>query len=170
MQKVLQIFDDMLERLSRWGLILCLFVILGLAVLGICLRWIGLSPLWLEPLVRHLVFLSAFLGGSLATSKGVHIKVDLLTKLVEASSSKYLQWLHRNLVSLFCFLTTLVLMKTSFDFYLVEKEFGAPAFLNIHSAYLVGIIPFGMGLICLRFLNQLLKGLIIGEKSEHHSI
>lgn len=170
MQKALQSFDDMLERFSRWGLILCLFVILGLAVLGICLRWIGLSPLWLEPLVRHLVFLSAFLGGSLATSKGVHIKVDLLSKLVEASSSKFLHWFHRNSVSMFCFITTLILMKTSFDFYLVEKEFGAPAFLNIHSANLVGIIPFGMGLICLRFLNQLLKGLMSGEKREHRSV
>ncbi len=170
MQKVIQVFDDMLERFSRWGLILCLFVILSLAVLGICLRWIGLSPLWLEPLVRHLVFLSAFLGGSLATSKGVHIKVDLLTKLVESSSSKFLQWFHRNIILMFCFITTLVLMKTSFDFFLVEKEFGAPAFLKIHSAYLVGIIPFGMGLICLRFFNQLLKGLMTGEKREHHSL
>ena len=61
-------------------------------------------------------------------------------------------------------------MKTSLDFYLIEKEFGAPAFLDIHSAYLVGIIPFGMGLICLRFLNQLLKGLMTREKSEHHRL
>ncbi len=167
MEKFIQVFDGILERISRWGLILCLFLILGFAVLSIVLRWLGESPSWLDPLVRHIVFLSAFLGGSLATSKNVHIKVDLLTKVVEASSSKVLHWLHRNLVAFFCFVTTLILMKASFDFFLVEKEFGAPAILGIHSAYLVGIIPFGMGLISLRFLNLLLLGLLQGEAHEH---
>jgi len=170
MEKIIKGFDDILEKISRWGLITCLYLILGLAVLSIVLRWLGQSPSWLDPMVRHIVFLSAFLGGSLATSKNVHIKVDLLTKVVEASSSKILHWLHRNLVALFCFITTLVLMKASFDFYLVEKEFGAPAFLGIHSAYLVGIIPFGMGLISLRFLNLLLLGLLHGDAHEHHRV
>lgn len=170
MEKFVGGFDQILERLSRWGLITSLFLILGLAVLSILLRWLGMSPLWLEPLVRHLVFASAFLGGSLATSKGVHIKVDLLTHFVEKSRSKILRWLHTNLISLFCFLTTLGLLKSALDFYAVEKEFGSPAFLEIHSSYLVGIIPVGIGLICLRFLNRLLLGIFIGEKSEHHRL
>jgi TRAP-type C4-dicarboxylate transport system permease small subunit len=163
MRKAILVVDGVLEKFSRWGLVSSLFVILGLAVLSIVLRWLGSSPLWLEPLVRHMVFLSAFLGGSLATSANVHIKVDLLTKLVEASSSKLLHWLHRNLVALFCFITCLILAKASYDFFLVEKEFGSPSFLDIHSAYLVAIIPFGMGLIALRFLNQFLLGLLQGD-------
>lgn len=170
MEKIIQSFDNILEKLSRWGLITCLYLILGFAVLSIVLRWLGQSPPWLDPMVRHIVFLSAFLGGSLATSKNVHIKVDLLTKVVEASSSKVLHWLHRNLVAFFCFITTLVLAKASFDFYLVEKEFGGPAFLGLHSAYLVGIIPFGMGLISLRFFNLLVLGLLHGEAHEHHRV
>jgi TRAP-type C4-dicarboxylate transport system permease small subunit len=120
--------------------------------------------MWLEPLTRHLVFLSAFLGGSLATSKRVHIRVDLLTKLVEISNSKIIKWIHHNLINLFCFITCLILTKASYDFFLVEKEYGAPAFLDIHSSWLVGIIPVGMGLISLRFLNQLLIGIVHGEK------
>lgn len=170
MEKIVLFIDDILEKISRWGIIFCLFVILGFAVLSIVLRWLGSSPMWLEPMIRHVVFLSAFFGGSLATSKNVHIKVDILTKLVEASSSKVLHWLHRNLVALFCFVTTVALMKASYDFYLVEKEFGAPAFLDIHSAYLVGIIPFGMGLIAFRFLNQLILGLLQGDAREHHRV
>ncbi len=158
MLRVIERFDSFLENISRWGLILSLFGILGFAMTAIILRWIGESVMWLDPLVRHLVFLSAFLGGSLATSKGVHIRVDLLTKLVEASSSKILHGVHRYLVAVFCVIVTFFLLKASWDFYLVEKEFGAPAFLNIHSSYLVGIIPFGMGLICLRFFNQLFLG------------
>jgi TRAP-type C4-dicarboxylate transport system permease small subunit len=169
-EKIILAFDNVLEKISRYGIIISLFVILGFAVLSIVLRWMGLSPSWIEPLIRHMVFLSAFLGGSLATSKNVHIKVDLLTKVVEASSSKVLHWLHRNLVSFFCLVTTLVLMKAAYDFYLVEKEFGAPAFLGIHSAYLVGIIPVGVGLIALRFLNQFLLGIVQGDAREHHRL
>jgi TRAP-type C4-dicarboxylate transport system permease small subunit len=121
--------------------------------------------MWIEPLVRHLVFLSAFLGGSVATSKRVHIKVDLLTKLVEKSQSKILKWFHSNLISLFCFIVCFFLTKAGWDFFLVEQEFGAPAFLNIHSSYLVAIIPFGMGLIGLRFLNQLMVGILQGREA-----
>ena len=170
MMKIVSVFDDVLEKISRYGIVFCLFSILGLAVSAIVLRWMGMSNMWIEPLTRHLVFLSAFFGGSLATSKDVHIKVDVLTKLVERSRSKILQFVVKNIVTLFCLLTTFALMKTSWDFYLVEKEFGAPSFLNIHSAYLVGIIPFGMGLIMLRFLNQLIIGIFIGEKSESNRL
>jgi TRAP-type C4-dicarboxylate transport system permease small subunit len=170
MGKLIQHFDNLLEIISRWGIIICLFVILGSAVSSIVLRWLGMSPMWLEPMIRHLVFLSAFLGGSLATSKRVHIKIDLFTHFVNGSSSVVLKWMHRNLISLFCFVTTLVLMKASYDFFLVEKEYGTSSFLNIHSAYLVGIIPFGMGLICLRFFNQLIIGLVHGDLSDSHRL
>lgn len=170
MEKIVTAFDDVLEKISRWGIIGCLYVILSGAVLSIVLRWLGMSPAWLEPLIRHLVFLSAFFGGSLATSKNVHIKVDLLTKVVEASNSKILHWMHRNLVSFFCLVVTTVLMKSAYDFFLVEKEFGTEAFLHIHSSWLVGIIPFGMGLIALRFLNQLILGLMKGDAREHHRV
>lgn len=168
--KLVQLFDDVLERISKYGLITCLFVILGFSVISIILRWLGSSEMWIEPLIRHFVFMSAFLGGSLATSKDVHIRIDLLTKLVERSHSKILNWLHRNLLSFFCFIVCLILTKTSWDFFLVEKEFGAPAFLNIHSAYLVGIIPVGMGLIALRFFNRLVMGILTGEKLEHNHL
>ncbi len=160
--KLFVTFDDILERVSRYGLVASLFIILGLSVFAIVLRWLGSSLMWIEPLVRHLVFLSAFLGGSLATSKNVHIKVDILTKLIERSHSKIIHWIHKNLVALFCLIVCMVLTKSGWDFYLVEKEFGAPGFLHIHSAYLVGIIPAGMGLIALRFFNQLIIGVVQG--------
>jgi TRAP-type C4-dicarboxylate transport system permease small subunit len=160
--KFFQAFDDLLEKFSRYGLITCLFVILILAVFSIVLRWLGSSFMWIEPLLRHLVFLSAFLGGSLATSKNVHIRVDLLTKLVELSQSKIIHWIHRNLISLFSFAVCLVLVKSGWDLFVVEKEFGSDGFLHIHSSYLVFIIPFGMGLITLRFFNQLMVGIVHG--------
>jgi TRAP-type C4-dicarboxylate transport system permease small subunit len=161
--KFIQKFDDILEKISRWGLITCLLTILGLAVTSIFLRWGGVSFMWLEPLTRHLDFLSAFLGGSLATSKDVHIRVDLLTKLLERSHSVIIHWLHRNIISLFCFITVLALFKSSWDFYLSEKEFGSPSLLGLHSSVFVAIIPVGLGLITLRFMNQLILGILKGD-------
>lgn len=166
--KFIVVFDDVLEKFSRWGLILCLFVILTLAVGAIFFRWAGMSFLWLEPLVRHLVFLSAFLGGSLASRKGVHIRIDLFTKLVEKSSSKILHWVHQNLISLFCTLTLIGLLEASWAFYLTEKEFGGGALLGLHSSHLVFIIPFGVGLILLRFMNQLILGITGVHRESTH--
>lgn len=161
--KLIQAFDDLLERFSRWGLVSTLLTILGLAMLAIVLRWCGKSLMWLEPLTRHLVFLSAFFGGSLATSKEVHIKVDLLTKLLERSKSVILHWLHRNLISLFCFVVAVALLNSAWNFYLSEKEFGNPSLLGLHSSTLVAIIPFGLGLIALRFFNLLILGVLKGD-------
>lgn len=168
--KLIQRFDDFLEKLSRYGLIAAFFTMLVLSVLAIVFRWMGQSLLWVEPLVRHLVFLSAFLGGSLATSKNVHISVDVLTKLIEKSKSRIVHWVHRNLVRLFCLITCLVLTRAAYHFYLSEKEYGAPSFLGIHSAYLVGIIWVGMLLISLRYLNKLLLSLLAGEGYESHTL
>lgn len=161
--KWVKTFDQMLEKLSRWGIVASLFTILLLAVSAIVMRWMGQSLMWMEPLTRHLVFLSTFLGGSLATSRNEHIKVDLLTKLIEKSPSRALHWCHRNIVTVFCFLVCFYLTRSGWDFYLSEKEFGAPSFLDIHSAWLVGIIPAGMALITLRFLNRLLLSIFQGD-------
>ena len=168
--KFIRSFDEVLEKISRWGIIFCLFGILFLSVGAILLRWLSMSNMWIEPLARHLVFLSAFFGGSLATSKNVHIKVDVLTKLVEKSKSRILIWTMHTIVSLFCFITTFFLTKAAYDFYLVEKEFGSPSFLDIHSSLLVGIIPFGMGLITLRFFNQFFIGIVHGDQRESHRL
>jgi TRAP-type C4-dicarboxylate transport system permease small subunit len=158
MKKYLKSFDDILEKFSRWGLIFSLYSILCFSLTSILVRWLGFSILWIEPLVRHLVFLSAFLGGSLATKKGVHIKVDLFTHLIERKDFYLLQWLHRNLVGLFCFITCFFLTLASWDFFKVEREFGSIAFLDIHSSFLILIIPVGTGLISFRFFNLLLIG------------
>ena len=41
-----------------------------LSVTNIFLRWFDMTIYWVEPLVRHLVFLSAFLGGYLRREVG----------------------------------------------------------------------------------------------------
>ena len=76
-----------------------------------------------------------------------------------------INWVHKNLITLFCLSVCLLLVRSGWNFYLVEKEFGAPGFLHIHSSILVGIIPLGMGLITLRFFNQLMIGIVHGDET-----
>ena len=163
MIKLIRAFDNFLEQLSRGGLILGFGAILFLSVGSIVLRWLGESLLWIDPLTRHLVFSCAFLGGSLATSAGVHIRIDLASKLLERSSSRTLKLGYKILLLTFSFCVCAVLTLASWDFFLSEKEFGSPDFLGIHSSYLVGIIFVGTGLIALRFLNRIFITAFQGE-------
>jgi TRAP-type C4-dicarboxylate transport system permease small subunit len=165
--KMIKSFDDFLESLSRIGLILGFGAILILSVGSIVMRWLGSSLMWVDPLTRHLVFCCAFFGGSLATKAGVHIRIDLVSKLLERAKSRTLKFGHRLILLGFSFIVCLILSKASWDFYLSEKEFGSPDFLGIHSSYLVGIIFVGVGLIALRFLNQILMAVLPGEEIEH---
>ena len=150
--------DQILDYIAKWGVLVCIGLMLVLSLTNISLRWFENSVLWIEPLVRHLVFLAAFFGGAIATGEGQHIKIDLLSKLLEKTDSKLTQFIIERIVVVACIVATVILTKAGYDLFLVEKEYGREAFLGIHSAYLVGIIPFGMGFIALRFfLNLFLK-------------
>lgn len=150
--------DNFLDLIAKWGVLVCIGLMLVLSLTNITLRWFENSVLWIEPLVRHLVFLAAFFGGAIATGEGQHIKIDLLSKILERTDNKLAQVIVERIVLLACLLATLILTKAGYDLVLVEKEYGGEAFLGIHSAYLIAIIPFGMGFISLRFfLNLFLK-------------
>ena len=155
---MIQKFDRLLDSIAKWGVLVCIGLMLVLSLVNISLRWFENSVLWIEPLVRHLVFLAAFFGGAIATGEGQHIKIDLLSKLLDKTNNKTLQTIIERIVIIACLLATIILTKAGYDLFLVEKEYGSEAFLGIHSAYLIGIIPFGMGFIALRFfLNLFLK-------------
>lgn len=155
---MIQKFDQVLDSIAKWGVLICIGLMLVLSLVNISLRWFENSVLWIEPLVRHLVFLAAFFGGAIATGEGQHIKIDLLSKLLDKTNNKVAQFIVERIVLVACLVATLVLTKAGYDLVLVEKEYGHEVFLGIHSAYLIAIIPFGMGFISLRFfLNLFLK-------------
>lgn len=148
--------DDYLDKISFYGIVLAVSLMLLLTVLNIVLRWFNTSILWVDPLVRHLVFLSAFLGGALATGKDNHIRIDLASKLLENLKKPKLKvWVDR-IIYIITMGTTIYLAKAGMDFAKIELEFGKVAFLGLHSGVLVAIIPFGMGLISLRYLFRFL--------------
>lgn len=148
---MLKKIDSFIESFASWFLIFAVSGMLSLAILNIVLRWFSVTILWVEPLIRHLVFLSAFMGGTLATGRKTHIGIDILGKYFE---SKNMMDAHRwvgRVIAIVSTITLIVLVKAGMDFVSVEAQYGKEAFLGIHSKYLVAIIPFGMSLIAYRF-------------------
>lgn len=149
--KLVRRFDLLIEKFSSHGLVFSLLTMLGLSCLSIVLRWFHINLTWIDPFVRHLVFLSAFFGGVLATGKGTHIGIDLLGKIVETKGWHTLHIYIKRLIDLTSALTLLWFIKASVDFTRVEMEYGKDVFWGIPSGYLVLIIPIGLSLIALRF-------------------
>lgn len=163
MFRVLKKIDSFLAAISYKGLVISLSLMLGLSVMSIVFRWFNITFMWLDPFVRHLVFLSAFLGGSLATGAGKHIGIDLMSKLLEQPKYQHWSLLHLRLISLASTIVLVWIAKGGYDFMMVEFEFGRAHFLGIHSGFLVGIIPLGFILIGARFF---LKFMLTFENAE----
>ena len=154
MVKLLKLIDQGIEKGSSLILVLSIFLMLGFSLLIIGLRWIDISIPWFESFVRHLVLLATFLGGVLATGRGTHIGIDILSKYLESQNLlKYKVWVSR-IIYLACVFTLSWLSKACWDFMKVEMEYPQEGFLGINSGYLVGIIPVGFALITYRFFYR----------------
>lgn len=156
MFKVVHYFDKALEKLSTGLLVFCVMGMLFMSVSNIVLRWFNAHILWFEPAVRYLVFFSAFLGGAIATGKRSHIGIDIIGKYLE---SKKLWDAHRwvgRLIDLASLVVLFYLTKACIEFVGEEAKYGRKnVFIGIHAKYLAMIIPFGFGIIAVRFFNQI---------------
>ena len=68
---MIRILDYALEKIAFYILGTCLFGMLFFTLFNIVARWFGMSFLWIDPLVRHMVFLSAFMGAVMATGREI---------------------------------------------------------------------------------------------------
>jgi TRAP-type C4-dicarboxylate transport system permease small subunit len=155
MKKLVFFIDSSLERLTTGLLVTSLSLMLVISLFNIVLRWFEITFLWFDPLVRHLVFLSAFLGGSLATAKKTHIRIDLISTIAKKWEKTKGIFLLNKILILVSMGTVCWLTLAAWEFTKVELQYGRVAFLGIHSGVLVGIIPFGFLLIAIRLLKQL---------------
>lgn len=149
--------DNVLDQISKWGVILCVFLMLTLSVAVIVLRQFEITFLWIEPLVRHLVFLSTFFGGALATGNAEHIKIDILSRFLEKSNNVFLKNLVQRIVLLATAVAVYILLNSSMELMELEFEGNQVGFFDIPTGYLLGIIPVGMSLILLRIIVKFLK-------------
>lgn len=163
MYQALKKIDDLLEKFSIGGLVIALAFMLIISSLNIVLRWFNITFLWFDPFVRHLVFFSAFLGGSLATSKGNHIRIDLAAKFLEHSNNLLLRKVINSLINVACIVAMIWLGRAAVEFMRIEAQYPKDAFFGLNSGHMVAIIPFGLTLICLRFVFQLVKTILDKE-------
>jgi TRAP-type C4-dicarboxylate transport system permease small subunit len=151
MLNLLRKIDQLIERISYYGLIFAIALMLSLSIMTIVFRWFGITFMWIDPLVRHFVFFSAFLGGALAISKNSHIKIDIAGKLIEHLKNKTLDKALQILLATIGVGAVSWMAHASYKFALVELEFGKEAFLGISSGQLVLLIPIGFVLMAYRY-------------------
>jgi TRAP-type C4-dicarboxylate transport system permease small subunit len=150
--KFINLMDKWLEKATSHTLVVTILVMLLFSVFSIVIRFFNFSFLWMEPFVRHLVFLSIFLGGIVATGKGTHIGIDIIGKYLEGKGLHSVKSFVSFISNTISFITLFWLSYASIGFIKVEQEFGKEVFFGIHSSVLVMIIPVGFSLIATRFM------------------
>lgn len=156
MIEAFKFLDEIIEKVTTFLLTMSILLMLGFSLATIGLRFFDINFPWFESLVRHLVLLSAFLGGVIATGRGTHIGIDVIGHYLEAKKLYGLRIFLLRLIQLASIATVCWLTKASLDFVKVEMEFGTQEFLGLTSGQLVAIIPIGFALIALRFFLKFL--------------
>ena len=153
MKKFISLFDSIIKS----SVVVVVFLMLSISVLSIVLRWFQVSLTWTEPLVRHLVFLSAFLGATLAASTSRHIAIEILEKFLEAKEEYKKIFILQKFIAVVTTICLIFLMLSGYEFFKVEREYGTEVFWGIHSSTLVFIIPLGFFLVFTRTFLSLFE-------------
>lgn len=139
----------LITRLEEGFLCLLLSLMIFLACLQILLRALFSGGfLWADSLLRYLVLWSGMFGAAVATKRGKHIALDVISYLLPV---RFKPWLDL-LIHLFSFLVSLALTYASVIFVRNEMEFGATALLSVPSWAWNLVFPLAFALIAIRFL------------------
>lgn len=145
-----------IDNSIKYILVALVLLMLSMSVINVVLRLFGISYSWIEPLVRHMVFSTAFLGATLATGSSKHIAIEILPKYFEAQKKYELIYWIQKLSNLISVVILYFLANSGYEFFSVEKKYGAESFLGLHSSSLVLIIPVGFVLMMIRSILNLL--------------
>lgn len=156
--------DWAVEKFSSYILVASILAILFCSSLSIILRWFQINLSWIDPFVRHLVLLGTFLGGVIATGRGNHIGIDLISKILEVKGYDKTRIVVNRIILFSSGLVIIWLIKAGMEFAKVEMEFSKIEFWGIKSGYLVAMIPIGLGLIAIRFFTLFILSF---EKNAH---
>lgn len=157
----LRAIDDILARIEKAALFLMLGLIVCVNLMQIGLRMLqsalriaesGLVlniPSWPSDVNRVLVLWIAMVGGSLATRRNEHIKVDVIAR---ALGERGRRWLNR-VICLVGMIVSAGLMYFSIDFLKMEYELGETLVALPVPLWIIQlIIPIGFFTISYRFL------------------
>ncbi len=103
---------------------------------------------WADPLLRYMVLWAGLFGAAVATKRGKHISIDIISHLLPDS---YKPWLQA-LLNLFSAGVCSVLTYAAITFVRDEATYGGRGLLEIPSWGLNLVFPVAFGIITLRFL------------------
>ena len=155
MFKAFRFLDLVIEKGTTYLLVLCVLSMLFFSTFSIVLRWFHVNLMWIDPFVRHLVFICTFLGGVIGIGKGAHIGIDILGRIVESKGWHELRVMINQFIMVVSIAVLVWLLKAGIDFTKIEMEFSKEEFWGIQSGYLVMIIPIGVALLIGRFFTTL---------------
>lgn len=145
---LLMYIDRGLAVCEKGLLCLSLTLMLGIASAQVILRnAFGSGLEWGDVAVRHLVLYVLFFGASLATRDKRHIQMDLSAKMIPTKVKPYIDLV----VNGFCVAVTVLLCRSSYAFWLSEKQVGDMLVAPVPTWTVITVIPIGFALIALRF-------------------
>jgi TRAP-type C4-dicarboxylate transport system permease small subunit len=147
----LSLFLRLIHRLEETALVILVGSMVVLAISQIILRnFFSVSLLWAEPLIRHLVLWSGFIGALIATRENKHIKIDAILRVCSPRIGLLLNGLSLLLSAAVCLLLTWVSIRFLRD----ERSFATNTLLHLPAWQLQLIFPLTFGGMFLRFLHQ----------------
>jgi len=150
-----------ISRLEEWLVCLLLLIMIVLACTQIVLRtFFSSGLLFADGMLRYLVLWSGFLGAAMATTRGKHISLDVVSYLAPPLLKKWLQ-IVTNLLS---FLVCCGLTWASFLFIRDEFQYGNTGLLDLPTWLLYGIFPLAFVLISIRFLILTIQSILLAIK------
>lgn len=156
--KILRALDRLLVRAEGILLVAFLGTIVLLAFAQVLLRNLfGFGLLWADPLVRHFVLWSGFLGGALAAAGDRHISIDALTRFlpprIKAGAN--------TLTHLFAAGACGFLARAGLVFLLSEYDAGSTTFLDLPVWMVASVIPAGYLLMGVHFILRAAEALVV---------
>ena len=140
---------SILLRIEDSFLVGLLLAILAMAVVQIVLRNVfDTGIVWGDILVRILVLWIGMTGAVVASRRGEHINIDIVTRHLPAAARSIAGVLVSMLTAAVCGVASFY----SFKFVVAEAEFGGLAFASVPVWLCQVIIPVGFAVIALRYV------------------
>jgi TRAP-type C4-dicarboxylate transport system permease small subunit len=149
---LLQSVNTFLGKVETGALCLIIAMMLGLAILKIVMRYVfSASLLWSDMMLQHLTLWLCFFGAALATCERRHISIDVLSRILPGSITR---WTH---LVIDCVVLIVVGILAYYGFLFIEDEKSSEAILigSVPLWWAKTIIPYGFVLIGVHVMLQI---------------
>ena len=155
MIKFLKKIKDVFHKTEGYILVFFLSLMIIISFLQIILRTFFRAVEWFDPLVRYAVLWTGMIAAGMATLKNKHIKIDIIGRFAKGRQKSFVLAITNLFAGIVCF----VLSYASIIYVIkIEMPAADPSpFLNISRWVLLLILPFGFGLMGMRFLFRASK-------------